>query len=222
MKAIALILGVVVLGTGCVDPESRKITAPQSDSIVNWSEAGSFKVFYPRMQNYWADSILKGYLLELEELNREISPRLEEEHFQSEVFTQYQLSQSGTVTSILFNTYIYSGGAHGNRILKAFNLDLVSQRQIELHHLFDTNPVEVLRPLVIAQIKHKLGDTLWIAEGIRTLDDLKYFTLDVDTLTVYFPPYQVASYADGVQEAKFNIKELPTFRDKRTEKGREY
>jgi hypothetical protein len=115
--------------------------------------------------------------------------------------TQY----SDTITSLVFITYAFTGGAHGNTTYQTFTFDLANGTVITLDDLFtDTEAaLAVIEPIVVADLTASLGDMYnadMLAPGTApTPENYQYFALDGDNLIFYFPPYQVAPYAAGTQ-----------------------
>ena len=138
----------------------------------------------------------------------------------------------------------YTGGAHGNPILVSFNLHLADDKLITIEDLF-TDRVVALRALSDESRRQLEGrydaiahDTMtekqraadrqqtyaWIEKGTEPIpDNFRLFLIDgLDAkaigLTLNFPPYQVASYADGSQQVEVPAKVFynllkPEYRD---------
>jgi len=79
---------------------------------------------------------------------------------------------------------------------------------IDLADVFKGSYFEKLQTLSRKRLKTKLGYEGFVDEGTETLSDFSHFVLSNDSIRFYFPQYQVASYADGIQEISFLLKEL--------------
>ena len=113
---------------------------------------------------------------------------------------------SPTVTSVQFNIYEYTGGAHPNSYYRTFLFDMEQQYALTLDDLFieGSNPLATIFPLVQADLQTQLdamdipADAVWIDEGTGTVpENYQNFVLTSDSLIFLFPPYQVAPYAVG-------------------------
>ena len=133
--------------------------------------------------------------------------------------------------SVLTNGNAYAGGAHGMPITASFNLELSGNKLVTLGDLFD-DPAAALQALsdecrrqLEGRYEAKLRDSnaamtpaqkasdlastnKWIEKGtLPAPENFRVFLVDgLDApaigLTLIFPPYQVASYADGVQQVE--------------------
>jgi hypothetical protein len=110
----------------------------------------------------------------------------------------------------------YTGGAHGNPILASFTYAVGEDRIVTLEDLFTDMPsgMQALAAVARADLKARLGtapdtgmgsDANWIDTGTApNAANYQVFSVHpgggrADGLQLWFAPYQVASYADGVQ-----------------------
>lgn len=133
--------------------------------------------------------------------------------------------------SVLSNGGIFTGGAHGMPLTVSFNLNLTSGKLVVLNDLF-TDPALALEALsnecrrqLDARFEARLREVeagasaeqlttdldaarQWIEKGTApNPENYQVFLIDgLDApaigLTLIFTPYQVASYADGVQQVE--------------------
>jgi hypothetical protein len=112
---------------------------------------------------------------------------------------------SPTLISLCVDKYTYAGGAHGNTDLKSLNYRLSDGefREFALQDIIkDKGEAEKgLVKLVTGDlVRRQVG---WFKTGslIRpptfSLKDFQVFTFHPAGLTIHFPPYEVACYADG-------------------------
>ena len=111
------------------------------------------------------------------------------------------------IVSVIFNVYNFEGGAHGASYFVPLNYDLQSKQEIKLANLFpgETNYLQKISDYCIEDLKKqittKLGSTdgTYIQDGAGPNDDnFQYFLINSDnTITFYFPQYQVAFGAAG-------------------------
>ncbi|HPL92730.1 MAG TPA: DUF333 domain-containing protein [bacterium] len=102
----------------------------------------------------------------------------------------------------------YSGGAHGGREYYGFAYDLQNDKEMKLSDLFVDRP-NYLNDIsqfcfddLRKQIQEKTGDDYmdeeWLKDGVSPeAENFQAFIFDEDSITFYFPPYQVAAYALG-------------------------
>lgn len=124
------------------------------------------------------------------------------------------VKHSETIQSIVFTSYEYTGGAHGNSYFATFTFDLADDTLIPLEELFIDleSGLATIAPIVEAQVTAYYGDFAdanWIEEGTAPIEgNYANFALSEDTLYFYFPPYQVAPYAAGTYTATLPLSDL--------------
>jgi hypothetical protein len=128
-------------------------------------------------------------------------------------FESYAFSEA--ITSLNFNVYQYTGGAHGNTFFATFIFDLETERVLGFDDLFlaGINPLETIYPIVQASLEEQLADyepdLAWIAEGTgMNPDNYQNFVVSEDALIFFFPPYQVGPYALGPQQVSISLADL--------------
>ena len=125
---------------------------------------------------------------------------------------------SGRVFSSRVDLYAFTGGAHGNTFSFPFTYDLATGEPVRLGDLFhggtawlDTLAMHVTHHLVAER------GTGWMFEDAIPPDPsyFTFFTLGADSLRVFFPPYAIASYADGSSEVVLPYSALESVLDER-------
>jgi len=111
--------------------------------------------------------------------------------------------------SLVIKIYYFSGGAHGNEEICAFNYDMLQEKKIRIEDFFDS-PQEALKK--ISKISAQDIMSQLQSRGWRTDDNLKEmvnqgtapvfenfrnFNFDSHNLIIYFQRYQVAPGAAG-------------------------
>jgi len=106
--------------------------------------------------------------------------------------------------SILYTTYTYTGGAHGNATSNSFNYDLNQDRMLTLEDLFtpNSNYIKVISDHCINALKQrKISDDGWIRSGAGAKkENYPSWNIVPQGLLITFDAYQVAAYAVGPQE----------------------
>lgn len=120
------------------------------------------------------------------------------------------------IVSVLFSVYTYTGGTHGSLDLVSQSYDLADGHALQLADAFGEPfvAISLLSKLAREELKKKLGDGAdeeMIKSGTEPLPE--NFTLLSYTpkgLYLDFPPYQVASWADGRQRLFIPLEKLAT------------
>ena len=111
-------------------------------------------------------------------------------------------SNYNNITYIYMLTFSYTGGAHYIRDDTSIYYDNKSNEFIDIMHFFkNEESFKKLSSIVyyyVLDIKDKNFDELWVKQGTEAiLDNYKHFKFTDEGLNILFPPYQVASWADG-------------------------
>ncbi|MBR2742143.1 MAG: DUF3298 and DUF4163 domain-containing protein [Clostridia bacterium] len=143
----------------------------------------------------------------------------DEAEYAGEYFSRFELKSDftvrradSTVLSLLYNTYMFSGGAHGMYSFYGRTYDSQTGRELALSDV--VTDMSALPAVVAAQIEKYCGDVefyegLDIEEYVEQNADTIFWTLEYDALTLYFNPYEIAPYAYGVQIVPIPFAEYP-------------
>lgn len=122
--------------------------------------------------------------------------------------------QFENLKSLMLEIYDYAGGAHGNVYYKTWVFNKKGD-VFSLADLFkkDADFLSEIFPLVkedLAKQLHEPFDQDWLDRGTGDEDESNYknFVLDEENLIFFFPPYQVASYAEGQKVVKIPLVKL--------------
>ena len=135
-----------------------------------------------------------------------------------EYLVTFEVSGNRNIISVLINTYVFNGGAHGNTSLIALNYDLNTGKYIDIRQasLMEYNQIssicrETLYKRLIDNEKSAISPTEKDAlkQMINTgafpqAGNFEIFTVDGSKIFVLFEPYSVAPYSYGIQ--KIQIK----------------
>ena len=125
-------------------------------------------------------------------------------------------SPTPNIVSVLFSIYSYTGGSHGSLDLVSQSYDLSDGHSLALADIFGEPfvGVSVLSKLARQELKKKLGDSAdedMIKSGTEPLpENFTLLSLTPKGLYLDFPPYQVASWADGRQRLFIPLAALAT------------
>lgn len=115
----------------------------------------------------------------------------------------------GNTISVMFNIYNFEGGAHGASYFIPLNYDVKNKKEIALANLFlnDANYLQKISSFCISDLTKQLNisggiemtNASWIDGGAGPIaENFQYFLINPDnTITFYFPQYQIAAYAAG-------------------------
>lgn len=134
-----------------------------------------------------------------------------------EMIIESTASGNGRVRSLLWKVYEYTGGAHGNLAVFSRNYTVADGRAVTLNDLFG-RPKKALELMSTLSRKKLLQQDLPLdmVEAGTTPDaeNFQVFLLEKDGLTVYFNPYQVAPWSEGVPSVGLTLRELTDARPK--------
>jgi len=123
----------------------------------------------------------------------------------------------GQMLGILFSGDQFMGGAHPSHSQDAFNFTMPDGRQVFLGEILDGRKgIQKLSAIATAQLIKDIGtgdNAASDADSIKTgaapyADNFKVFIWLPNKVHLYFPEYQVASYAAGPQETTIDLKLL--------------
>jgi len=133
-----------------------------------------------------------------------------------EYLVTYEVSNSDDIISVLLNTYIFNGGAHGNTNLSAINYQVSSGKFIDIKtaSAMDINEISsICRKYLYKKLidEDKTGMPPSEQDALREMintgaypqaGNFEIYTVDGNNLYVYFEPYSVAPYSYGIQKIK--------------------
>lgn len=139
----------------------------------------------------------------------------------NEIVTRYRVyCSSANLVSVRLNTYMYTGGAHGNSTIEAVNFNpgaALTQTLERLTKDATGYALEQLSELTREDLRKQLTadgaqepDLQWLEQGTSSAaSNFSVFTLDGQgNMFVQFPQYQVAAYAYGEKEVKIPLDAL--------------
>lgn len=114
-------------------------------------------------------------------------------------------SERNNITYVNILTYSYTGGAHYIRDDYSLYWDDDTKEFIDLKYFFkDEEAFKEMTNLAyyyvinLGQEENRNFDQLWVRRGTApTIDNYRHFEFTDNGLEIMFPPYQVASWADG-------------------------
>jgi uncharacterized protein YecT (DUF1311 family) len=131
--------------------------------------------------------------------------------------TTYEVARNdGQVFAVVFTEFSDTGGAHPNTNYAAFNFLMPDGALVYLPELVDgQRGIAQISKIVTADLTKRIGgpdgmsDADWIKRGAGPLaTNFAVFTLLPKQIHIIFPPYQVAAYAAGPQDANVPLSAL--------------
>jgi len=110
--------------------------------------------------------------------------------------------------SVVFNISNFTGGAHGANYFAPLNYDIKNKKEIKLADLFlnQKDYLQKISAYCISELTKQMttsgaidmSNTSWLDEGAGPKEEnFSVFLIDQNSITFYFPQYQVAAYAAG-------------------------
>ena len=205
-KIFLVVLGIGIIlfgyGIGYLIKESR-----DEINIIKNDKNYTMRISYPQFHNNSLDKIMEDFINENknEFLNTVEKYKKEEENFKYEFSTDYYVSEYKNLRFIHSIIYAYTGGSHHTRVDKTISYNVETKELVNLDSFFkDKSYLERLSVLseyyVIKYFENK-GTSYnldMIKDGVSAdSDNFKHFKFSDEGLDLTFPPYQVASWADG-------------------------
>jgi hypothetical protein len=121
---------------------------------------------------------------------------------------------SPRLISLEFNSYEFTGGAHGMNVSDARNFGIIGgkPKEIVLGDLFKpgTKYRELVQTKILAKLK-KDPAAMWVHDGsVKKLETAQFnnFSIGKGGLTWTFNPYEMGPYANGSIETRLSFDEL--------------
>ena len=130
-----------------------------------------------------------------------------------EYLVTYEVTGNKEIVSVLLNTYIFSGGAHGNTNLASFTydtkagkfLDIVQASSMSYNEISSVCRNNLYKKLIDNNKKMPPAEEDSMREMINTgafpqAGNFEIFTVDGSKVYAWFEPYSVAPYSYGIQK----------------------
>lgn len=120
------------------------------------------------------------------------------------------------LVNVTYDCYTFTGGAHGNHGKMSQFFNPITGDKIAVKQLFVNYSgfEQIVKNKFYATYNLTEGDSL-DEKGFMFENNRFYLTDNImisdDEVTVYYNPYEIAAYANGATELKFNIDEVKPF-----------
>lgn len=139
----------------------------------------------------------------------------EYEGYMTETVKPHVMRADSRIVSVLCNFQDYHGGAHGYYYSYGLNYDVASGRELKLSDVVLKK--EKFIELVRDKFEEKYANDSYMltnaGEYLSALGDEEYastpWIMDSESITLFFAPYVLGTYADGAQEVSIYFDEAP-------------
>ena len=139
----------------------------------------------------------------------------EYEGYMTETVKPHVMRADSRIVSVLCNFQDYHGGAHGYYYSYGLNYDVASGRELKLSDVVSKKDKFI--ELVRDKFEEKYANDTYMltnaGEYLATLGDEEYastpWIMDSESITLFFAPYVLGTYADGAQEVSIYFDEAP-------------
>ena len=139
----------------------------------------------------------------------------EYEGYMTETVKPHVMRADSRIVSVLCNFEDYHGGAHGYYYSYGLNYDVASGRELKLSDVVSKKDKFI--ELVRDKFEEKYANDTYMltnaGEYLATLGDEEYastpWIMDSESITLFFAPYVLGTYADGAQEVSIYFDEAP-------------
>ena len=178
--------------------------------ILESTERYDLKIDYPSIKN----KKIKEKVMEYIDGQKEEFMNVVKKSEDIEISSKYDFNLSVNVndykniTHVYMLTFAYTGGAHYTRDDTSLYYDNKTKEFVDLKYFFkDEESFKKLSSIAyyyVLKLEDKTFDELWVKRGTDpTIDNYQHFNFKDEGLEILFPPYQIASWADG--EIKITI-----------------
>jgi len=201
-----------LLGLGGAGPGERRVPERLVRQVKRLAHSYSPVQYYryalPVTGRKQIDAVLSGYIegrrKEVLDLLRTVGVGRGQARANVDLVAFKSFTASPDLWSIRFEASRDTGGAHPNQNFASFVFAVHSQRLLGLGDLFRNLPAALgLLSELSARRMELVLDGRAFAEGLAPkAENFQVFVIDGQDLVFTFPPYQVASFADGPQHLR--------------------
>ena len=211
--ALLYLMALLLLPLGAASAAGLPVSAK---ALSFKDKALTISVKFPQTGNKAIDAVLADYARKSVASFKAYEPDVGERPYELDMTYSVERND-GKMFAVLFTNYADTGGAHPNTDFAAFNFLLPDGAQVFLPEILDgSRGLKRVAELAAADLLRRIGtgddamsDKDTIAMGTApAADNFKDFVWLPDKLHIFFPPYQVAAYAAGPQEAFIPLAKL--------------
>lgn len=217
-RVLILLLGLVAfLVAGCTAdstaPESQEVETQISEVTLDRTDTypdSKVEITYPQgLGNEKVDADAKSWVQD--HYTKAMTEFFNDAKYEY-LITYTVQHPSSKYVSVIFQTYLYTGGAHGMTTTDVLNYDLTTGKRLELGDLFPTE--------TLPKIQQKLGEAakeagydnskneMFADPAKLPIQTLQKIAFTKEGLEFYYDPYIVAPYAVGTVVLKIDKQNL--------------
>lgn len=213
---LGVLMVLTMLICGCNGIGASKVNIEtvtyQTDNVSVYVERPSFtmpgaKDFSDSVNKEYADRI-DGELVAFDTDSQDAKDLVSGNKCVYEMHTDIKYNKNNFI-SVLNDSYIYLGGAHGVSNWSAKNIDTVKKSYIKLSDIFEGDYEKVLNRLLEKEIDENIeeyGD-LWEKPIVKD-SNMEDFYINEDGLVLFYQPYDLSYYARGMVEFTLDFEDI--------------
>lgn len=115
------------------------------------------------------------------------------------------LYKDSEIMSYEINSYIYSGGAHGNSSVNYFVFDLKTGKRLAERDIFKENYEKKIIEILLKKLENEECYKNFYFDALRPNNN---FFIDQQGITYFFNSYEIASFACGFYKVFIPFEEI--------------
>lgn len=186
------------------DPEKKTISAETEVLVINAA--------YPEFGIPNIDAEIKSYIQKaVSDFKTENSEPYPGQPVKNSFGSNYRVVRGPETVSVIMNIETYTGGAHGNLVIKTFVYSTTSER-LSIGSFFKpgSNYLTKLSTLTRAALAEKSSDESWDDEGTAPVSENfeAFYIGETGKLVIVFQPYQVGPWVVGTPSVELDFSEF--------------
>ena len=206
-KILVLSLSLIILISGIF--VIKGLNKNEEVHILESTDNYDLKIDYPNVENKKIKKKIDEYVKEQKDNFLNNVKAVEDiEQPKYDFNLSVNVNDYKNITHVYMLTFAYTGGAHYTRDDTSLYFDNKTKEFVDLKYFFkDEEAFKKLSSIAyyyVLKLEDKTFDELWVKRGTDpTIDNYQHFNFKDEGLEILFPPYQIASWADG--EIKITI-----------------
>ena len=206
-KILVLSLSLIILISGIF--VIKGLNKKEELHILESTDNYDLKIDYPDVENKKIKNKIDEYVTkQKEDFLNNVKDVEDLEQPKYDFNLSVNVNDYKDITHVYMLTYAYTGGAHYTRDDTSLYYDNKTKEFVDLKYFFkDDEAFKKLSSIAyyyVLKLEDKTFDELWVKRGTDpTIDNYRHFNFKDEGLEILFPPYQIASWADG--EIKITI-----------------
>lgn len=206
-KILALSLSLIILISGIF--VIKGLNKKEELHILESTDNYDLKIDYPDVENKKVKQKIDEYVKkQKDDFLNNVKAVEDIEQPKYDFNLSVNVNDYKDITHVYMLTFAYTGGAHYTRDDTSLYYDNKTKEFVDLKYFFkDEESFKKLSSIAyyyVLKLEDKTFDELWVKRGTDpTIDNYQHFNFKDEGLEILFPPYQIASWADG--EIKITI-----------------